>query len=179
MQDRKTSAGRAGKDEAKVILDKDMPEHIKDAWRRIATKKWQRVMVIKDMVPAEDIFDIDRQARAYGFEIGRGKSLIAAVLTSDDNPFLDRDWRSNIEGKSDMPAMTPIHRIIVENKAVYTEDWSGDKTLQAESPTPDHAQWVGWSLARAHAVELRVIQDTAAQPVTGKSAQLGDEPKRF
>lgn len=126
-----------------------------------------------------DLEEIDRQARAYGFEIGRGKPLDVVVSTSDDNPFMEKNWRCQIEGKSAVPAMTPIHRIIVENKAVHTEDWSGDKTLQAECPTADHAQWVGWSLARAHAVELRVIQDTKAPPVTGKSDQLGDEPKRF
>lgn len=45
-----------------------------------------------------DIKEIDRNARAYGFEIGRGHPLGELVTTSEDNPFLDPDWASDLGG---------------------------------------------------------------------------------
>lgn len=39
------------------------------------------------------IEDLDRNARAYGWEIGRGKTLGETVEMSPDNPFRDPDWR--------------------------------------------------------------------------------------
>ncbi len=39
------------------------------------------------------IEEIDRCARAYGFEIGRGQSLEQKVNVSKDNPFVDKNWR--------------------------------------------------------------------------------------
>ena len=45
----------------------------------------------------QDIREIDRNARAYGFEIGRGRLVLGEVVTtSPDNPFLDPDWASNV-----------------------------------------------------------------------------------
>lgn len=41
--------------------------------------------------------DIDRAARAYGWEIGRGKNLAEVVELSDDNPFKNSNWRELIE----------------------------------------------------------------------------------
>ena len=42
-------------------------------------------------------FEIDRNARAFGWEVGRGQP-IATILRkiSDNNPFMDPDWRDNI-----------------------------------------------------------------------------------
>jgi hypothetical protein len=40
---------------------------------------------------------IDTQARAYGWEVGRGRPLAGQVDASDDNPFLDQNWRAKIE----------------------------------------------------------------------------------
>lgn len=41
--------------------------------------------------------ELDRNARAYGFEIGRGHPLLEKLThISDDNPFMDKDWRSKI-----------------------------------------------------------------------------------
>jgi hypothetical protein len=41
--------------------------------------------------------ELDRNARAYGFEIGRGHPLTEKLThISDDNPFMTRDWRDNI-----------------------------------------------------------------------------------
>lgn len=43
------------------------------------------------------IAEIDRCARAYGFEVGRGQPLANTVTTSPGNPFLDPEWRSRLE----------------------------------------------------------------------------------
>jgi hypothetical protein len=41
--------------------------------------------------------EVDRNARAYGFEIGRGKPLTKHMVgLSMDKPFLDPNWRDNI-----------------------------------------------------------------------------------
>jgi hypothetical protein len=40
----------------------------------------------------EELEELDRNARAYGFEIGRGKDIKEVVSASDDNPFLYNDW---------------------------------------------------------------------------------------
>lgn len=46
----------------------------------------------------EDIEEIDRTSRAYGFEVGKGRPLLAVFTNlSPDNPFLDKDWRTKIE----------------------------------------------------------------------------------
>jgi hypothetical protein len=37
--------------------------------------------------------EMDRNARAYGWEIGHGKPLAAVIEFSEDNPFLDPTWR--------------------------------------------------------------------------------------
>ena len=41
----------------------------------------------------EELESIERNARAYGFEIGRGRSHAEAMEPSEDNPFLVKDWR--------------------------------------------------------------------------------------
>lgn len=46
---------------------------------------------------SRDIKEIDRNARAYGFEIGRGHPLGELVAVSKDNPFLDPDWASDLD----------------------------------------------------------------------------------
>lgn len=41
--------------------------------------------------------ETDRNARAYGFEIGRGHPLASVVgKISEDNPFQDKDWKKNV-----------------------------------------------------------------------------------
>lgn len=45
----------------------------------------------------EELLEIDRNARAYGYEIGRGKPVSLGIETSEDNPFLDPKWRDKIE----------------------------------------------------------------------------------
>lgn len=48
-------------------------------------------------VTDEELEEIDRNARAYGFEVGRGHPLrLHVVSTSEDNPFMDKEWRSKI-----------------------------------------------------------------------------------
>jgi hypothetical protein len=46
------------------------------------------------------VIEIDRNARAYGYEVGRGKSLAKGVETSEDNPFLDLNWRDHVEAET-------------------------------------------------------------------------------
>lgn len=41
--------------------------------------------------------NIDRNARAYGWEIGRGAPLVDKIEYSPDNPFLNPNWRENIQ----------------------------------------------------------------------------------
>lgn len=43
----------------------------------------------------------DRNARAYGFEIGRGVKLATQIVISEDNPFMNQDWRDNIIKKEE------------------------------------------------------------------------------
>jgi len=48
-----------------------------------------------------DLLEMDRMARAYGFEIGRGQRLTESVQTQGDNPFLDPNWREKIDRSND------------------------------------------------------------------------------
>jgi hypothetical protein len=48
-------------------------------------------------ISQEQLDEIDRNARAYGFEIGRGKALTKNLNMSDDNPFLESSWRDNVQ----------------------------------------------------------------------------------
>lgn len=49
-------------------------------------------------ISKEGLEKIDRQARAYGFEVGRGKPLVTCIEgVSDDNPFLNPNWRDEID----------------------------------------------------------------------------------
>jgi hypothetical protein len=42
--------------------------------------------------------ELDRNARAYGWEVGRGHPLTEKLtVTSPDNPFMDRNWRDKVE----------------------------------------------------------------------------------
>lgn len=44
----------------------------------------------------DDLAEVDRNARAYGYEIGRGAPITAQLDATDGNPFLDRDWSKGI-----------------------------------------------------------------------------------
>ena len=41
--------------------------------------------------------DEDRNARAYGWEVGRGQPIGAVIQSSPDNPFLDPDWAGGVD----------------------------------------------------------------------------------
>lgn len=53
--------------------------------------------VYPDGVLPENMAEIDRNARAYGWEIGHGEDLAEVVDATDGNPFLNREWRNEIE----------------------------------------------------------------------------------
>lgn len=40
--------------------------------------------------------EMDRNARAYGWEIGHGTPMTDVIEFSEDNPFLDPNWRDNV-----------------------------------------------------------------------------------
>ena len=40
----------------------------------------------------EELGELDRNARAYGYEVGRGAKLEEIVTATPDNPFLHADW---------------------------------------------------------------------------------------
>lgn len=44
----------------------------------------------------EDIYEQDRNARAYGWAVGRGEAIEDVVQTTSDNPFLEKDWANSI-----------------------------------------------------------------------------------
>lgn len=44
----------------------------------------------------ETVENVDRMARAYGYEIGAGAGLTEQVVALSDNPFLKADWREGI-----------------------------------------------------------------------------------
>lgn len=44
-----------------------------------------------------ELIELDRQARAYGWEIGHGQPLGKEINTSEDNPFMDPNWRDHID----------------------------------------------------------------------------------
>ncbi len=49
----------------------------------------------------------DRNARAYGWEIGRGQPIGQEIGTSDDNPFLESDWRERAGVAPVSPPLPP------------------------------------------------------------------------
>jgi oligoribonuclease (3'-5' exoribonuclease) len=53
---------------------------------------------VRERIGASDPIDeIDRNARAYGYEVGRGAALSHGMIqTSDDNPFMAKNWRAQI-----------------------------------------------------------------------------------
>lgn len=58
-------------------------------------------VVIARVVPLDKLDEIDRNARAYGFDVGQGAPLAEKLTTSAANPFLDPNWREQLEGKGD------------------------------------------------------------------------------
>lgn len=54
--------------------------------------KWQQ----------EALDEMDRNARAYGWEIGRGKPMTRQMEMSPDNPFIQEDWKKNMVEPADL-----------------------------------------------------------------------------
>ena len=71
--------------------------------RRTAVQKWtiwreQQLDALAQAKsqPTPDAEEIDRNARAYGWEVGRGRSMTEALTSSPDNPFLLKHWRTKL-----------------------------------------------------------------------------------
>lgn len=58
----------------------------------------QPVLSVGDIAMSKSILvEIDRNARAYGWEVGNGHPLARKIVeTSPDNPFTDKNWQSKI-----------------------------------------------------------------------------------
>lgn len=59
---------------------------------------------ISDIPPDNEVVaELDRNARAYGFEIGRGHPLTSHLESvSNDNPFMKRDWKDRIDQEAEV-----------------------------------------------------------------------------
>lgn len=44
----------------------------------------------------QEVEEIDRNARAYGWSVGMGAPMAATIHDNTDNPFLDPRWRDHI-----------------------------------------------------------------------------------
>lgn len=77
-----------------------------------------------DPVPLEEI---DRNARAYGWEVGRGRSIDEVFESSPDNPFLDPGWRDGVpaEGTSASvpPARPPLCKRVGMHDCPAAGEW--------------------------------------------------------
>jgi hypothetical protein len=63
----------------------------------------RRLVALEAATPtAAKLEEIDRNARAYGFEVGRGRPLNEQIASlAADNPFLNRDWRNAVPAPTD------------------------------------------------------------------------------
>lgn len=69
--------------------------------------------------------EIDRCARAYGWEIGAGKRLGRIITLSPNNPFKDPNWREKMSEDFEFsPTAIPEDGMVVWNK---NGDHPGDK----------------------------------------------------
>lgn len=55
--------------------------------------------------------------------------------------------------------MTPIKHILVLGTGIFTVDWADKAEFQANAESEEKAQWVGWSLAKAHGVKLIIEEN--------------------
>jgi hypothetical protein len=46
------------------------------------------------------VAEIDRNARAYGWDVGHGRPLSEQLESHPDNPFMDPDWSSGLAPQS-------------------------------------------------------------------------------
>jgi len=57
-------------------------------------------------IPADHLEEMDRNARAYGWEVGHGQTLASRIEhISEENPFQDPEWRHRVflsENRSDL-----------------------------------------------------------------------------
>lgn len=86
-----------------VDLDKWAPGEDVDA-DALVKAELLRYREIDSMKEVTVLAEADRNARAYGFEIGRGLPLEAvATQLSEDNPFIDLNWRDKLIRDSSSP----------------------------------------------------------------------------
>lgn len=72
------------------------------------------------MISLDELSEVDRCARAYGFEIGRGRAISTSLDVSDDNPFLDPNWREHVVAEAPSGAPTVPFFPALAASLVYT-----------------------------------------------------------
>lgn len=90
-----------------VRMDPELREAVKkDAQEYGRTESqsarfWLSFVLLDDGKVGEEearIEEVDRSARAYGWEIGKGHPLSERIeQLSPENPFLDKNWRERIQ----------------------------------------------------------------------------------
>jgi hypothetical protein len=66
-------------------------------WVKGLEDKWQDEKGTSTQRPRTGtIEESDRNARAYGWEVGRGQELGSIVGMTEDNPFIDPNWRGKV-----------------------------------------------------------------------------------
>ena len=81
--------------------------------------------------------EADRNARAYGWEIGHGKPMAPVIDYSPDNPFLKSDWRNRADlytGFSDFGSAIDSDAEEIVRNIVPTSDGGDPEPQQREDP---------------------------------------------
>lgn len=55
----------------------------------------------RGLPPAPILEEVDRNARAYGWEVGHGRPLNERFDSDPSNPFLDPEWRNKVPPSPD------------------------------------------------------------------------------
>lgn len=108
--------------------------------------------------------EIDRCARAYGWEVGRGQPMGKQITTSPDNPFMNIHWRDELDNPDVLePVITSQETIDQQTLLLNSTDalvWAeefmknfGDKLDQI-----DVGLMIGW-FANAMAVGERSVHE--------------------
>jgi hypothetical protein len=116
----------------------------------------RRLIAIEAAVPtAADLEEIDRNARAYGFEVGRGQALTAQIAgLSDDNPFVKKGWRDGVSA-APVVAPRPGAEPSVAQRAASLAD-----SIAAGDPYPIHVATVRTLAESLLDIATQVMPDT-------------------
>lgn len=89
-----------------VVTNEDKPTELADGLSMVNDElNEMEMMVDAKVIPMtkERLEELDRQARAYGWEVGNGKPLDISFELSRNNPFAYENWRDIITGEDIEP----------------------------------------------------------------------------